>query len=165
MNLLPWRIEQFKQKSRVIFLKTSVAMVLIGFISLIFIAANQHFTQEITQQREILQQHQHKMSELTRQAAQLRQQIMPSVKQVPVPPEQVINMINMLAALPLTQGELQQTELQQGYLLLKGTAANQSEFEQLQPFLSQYFSHIKLSQFEPLHDNQLQFKFEQGEEE
>ncbi|WP_273392548.1 hypothetical protein [Actinobacillus porcinus] len=165
MNLLPWRIEQFKQKSRVIFVKTSVMALLIGVISLMLMVANQHFAQAIAQQQERLQQQQSQRSELTRQVAQLRRQITPNVKQVPVPHEQVMNMINMLIELPLTQGELQQTVLQQGYISLKGTASNQSEFEPLQPFLTQYFPDIKLSQFEPLHDNQLQFKFEQGEME
>lgn len=165
MNLLPWRIELFKQKSRRLLLQTSVMSIVLCLTCFMLNAVNQHFEQQLGEKQNEQQKYQATLNILNTQIAQLRQQTMPQTKQIPIQTEQVLNIIQMLSELPLTQGEIQHFELQRDRVSLEGIAANQKEFEQLQPYIAQYFPDIRLNQFVPKSNNELQFKFVQGDKE
>ena len=165
MNLLPWRIELFKQKSRRLLLQTSVVSVVLCLTCFMLKAVNQHFELQLGEKQNEQQKYQVTLNILNTQIAQLRQQTTPQTKQIPIQTEQVLNIIQMLSELPLTQGEIQHFELQKDRISLEGIAVNQKEFEQLQPYIVQYFPDIRLNQFAPKSNNELQFKFEQGNKE
>ena len=162
MNLLPWRQTLFQQKSRAMLAKTSIAAGICLLLWAILQGVHHQLQQQVANQQTQLQQLRTTAGTLTQQVTKLRSQIIPREKQQPMPTEQVLQTIQLLSQLPLTQGEIQHFQLQPNQFSLQGFAADQAEFEPLQAYLAQYFPKIRLTEFSPQQNGALQFHFTQG---
>jgi comB, putative len=79
----------------------------------------------------------------------------------PIAKEIVFSLLNQLAELPLTQGELSALSLSEQYLTLTGHSVNQEEFSRLNRFLSDQalFREVKLTEFKP-QQQEMRFQFD-----
>ena len=162
MNLLPWRQQQFEAKSRVILIKTSIALCCIIFGGIGLFSFNQQLTQIVNEQKVQVQQQQREINQLTIEINKLRKEIPTQQKQAPMTNEQVFNAIIALNQFPLIQGEIHQFALAEHHTLLQGSTTNRHEFKPLQTYLMQYFPHIQITEFSPQQNGTLHFTFEQG---
>lgn len=163
MNLLPWRQQQFESKSRVILIKTSIALCFIVCCGIGLFSFNQQLTQTLNEQKTQVQQQQGEMNQLTLEINKLRKEIPTQEKLHLMTNEQVFNAIIALNEFPPIQGEINQFTLTKQYTLLQGNTTNRHEFEPLQSYLTQYFPHIQITEFSPQQNGTLHFTFEQGE--
>ena len=79
----------------------------------------------------------------------------------PIAKEIVFSLLNQLAELPLTQGELSALALSEHHLTLTGQSVNQEEFDRLNHFLTEQalFSEVKLTEFKP-QAQEMRFQFD-----
>ena len=79
----------------------------------------------------------------------------------PIAKEIVFSLLNQLAELPLTQGELSALSLSEQHLTLTGHSVNQEEFSRLNHFLSDQalFREVKLTEFKP-QQQEMRFQFD-----
>ena len=75
--------------------------------------------------------------------------------------ETVFLLLNQLAELPLTQGELSALALSEHHLTLTGQSVSQEEFDRLNHFLTEQalFSEVKLTEFKP-QAQEMRFQFD-----
>ena len=161
INLLPWRLQQRRRQAKTLVMKCVVGAMLCSSISVgLYHAAEQH-----TKQAEKLQ---HEYVELQRELQLTQQQIQQARPDQyhdkdtqAITKEIVFSLLNQLAELPLTQGELSALALSEHHLTLTGRSVSQAEFDHLNHFLTEQalFSEVKLTEFKPQQQEML-FQFD-----
>ncbi|OOF57439.1 PilN domain-containing protein [Rodentibacter myodis] len=159
INLLPWRLEKYRQLLFLFVIKLSLILVL----ALCLWATISWFQQ---QQKEALQTQQHhfeqqktQLTQTLQRVNQLKQTMQHFTELQAIPPKQVEGFLSLLPQLPFQQGELESFGFNAEAIQLKGFCLEQAEFERLHDFLSTHFSSLKLSQFKP-EQGRLLFQFE-----
>ena len=161
INLLPWRLKQHQQNSRILLLK------LLGLMSIVLILSfglhyfDRQISMNLTEKRTDLQQIITELTKIERQIAKLRNSHNNRENQTPVTTEKILQILTLLSELPLQDGELDSLTLNSTQIELSGITENQPEFEGVNRFLSEspLFQRVILSGFTPHQDGSLQFKF------
>ncbi|WP_439286939.1 hypothetical protein [Lonepinella sp. BR2357] len=163
INLLPWRLEQHQQRSRQGLWRLGVCVILIALSGFALDKMAQHYQQqyaELQQKQQTIQLQHHQMEQKLVQSQQrLQQQGKQSA--VDISTDLVTALFDLLAELPLQQGELTGLQFSAQQFRLQGLAQQQSEFEQIHQFFKQspQIKQLKLAQFSPQTDGRLQFEF------
>ena len=155
INLLPWRLKQHQQNSKILLLK------LLGLMSIVLILIfglhyfDRQISMNLAEKRTYLQQIITELTKIEQQVVKLRNSHNNRENQTPVITEKILQILTLLSELPLQNGELD------SLIELSGITENQPEFEGVHRFLSEspLFQRVILSGFTPHQDGSLQFKF------
>ena len=161
INLLPWRVQQRRRQTQALFTILAVGAVICtgGWLTL------HHVAEQDAEQAEKLQLKHRALQrelQLTQQHIQQARDHQNSDKESkPIAKETVFLLLNQLAELPLTQGELSALELSEHHLTLTGQSVSQEEFDRLNHFLTEQalFSEVKLTEFKP-QAQEMRFQFD-----
>ena len=161
INLLPWRLQQRRRQTKALFTTLAVGAVICtgGWLTL------HHVAEQYAEQAEKLQLEHRALQrelQLTQQHIQQARDHQNSDKESqPIAKEIVFSLLNQLAELPLTQGELSALSLSEQHLTLTGHSVNQEEFSRLNRFLSDQalFREVKLTEFKP-QQQEMRFQFD-----
>ncbi|WP_439256902.1 competence protein ComB [Lonepinella sp. BR2271] len=164
INLLPWRLEQHQRRSRQGVSKLAVFSLLVSIGYLIFNQFAQDYQQRYTEQLQTQQSLQQQLNQVEQKRVQSQQRLQQQGKQsaVDISTDLVTALFDLLAELPLQQGELTGLQFSAQQFRLQGLAQQQSEFEQIHQFFKQYpqIKQLKLAQFSPQSDGKLHFEFQ-----
>jgi len=161
MNLLPWRIKQLRQKNRRLLVTLFIGATLctIGTLSLTHFAEG--YTDNAGKAQLQYTTHQQELQATQQQIEQFRHSHAQLETLQEIPKETLFSLLNQLAELPLTQGELSALALSEHHLTLTGQSVSQEEFDRLNHFLTEQalFSEVKLTEFKP-QAQEMRFQFD-----
>ena len=161
INLLPWRLQQRRRQVKALVTKCVAGAVLCTAISVgLYRAAEQYAKQAEKLQHEYVALQ--RELQLTQQhIQQIRHHQRHDQETQAITKETVFLLLNQLAELPLTQGELSALSLSEQHLTLTGHSVNHEEFSRLNRFLSDQalFREVKLTEFKP-QQQEMRFQFD-----
>ena len=161
INLLPWRLQQRRRQAKALVMKCVAGTILCTAISVgLYRAAEQYAKQAEKLQHEYVALQ--RELQLTQQhIQQIRHHQRHDQETQAITKETVFLLLNQLAELPLTQGELSALALSEHYLTLTGQSVSQEEFDRLNHFLTEQalFSEVKLTEFKP-QAQEMRFQFD-----
>lgn len=161
INLLPWRLQQRRRQTKAFVTKCVAGAVLCTVISVgLYRAAEQYAKQAEKLQHEYVALQ--RELQLTQQhIQQIRHHQRHDQEAQAITKETVFLLLNQLAELPLTQGELSALTLSEHHLILTGQSVSQEEFDRLNHFLTEQalFSEVKLTEFKP-QAQEMRFQFD-----
>ena len=161
INLLPWRLQQRRRQVKALVTKCVAGAVLCTVISVgLYRAAEQYAKQAEKLQHEYVALQ--RELQLTQQhIQQIRHHQRHDQETQAITKETFFLLLNQLAELPLTQGELSALELSEHHLTLTGQSVSQEEFDRLNHFLTEQalFSEVKLTEFKP-QAQEMRFQFD-----
>ncbi|QPB41527.1 PilN domain-containing protein [Rodentibacter haemolyticus] len=162
VNLLPWRLEQYRRLLFLFFIRLIVVLALALFlwIGLSWFQLQQR--EELNRQRQTFEQQKNQLIQLVRQTAQIKQLMQNVTELKALTPEPVEQILTLLPQFPLQQGELESLHFNREGIRLNGFCIEQAEFEAFHEFLSTHFGSVKLTQFKP-EQGRLLFQFEISE--
>ncbi|TDQ58115.1 hypothetical protein EDC45_1188 [Mesocricetibacter intestinalis] len=154
INLLPWRQQRQRRQSRDLLIKLTIICLFALFLGILVNAQSRRTESELQLLQQSLKQETQRLQELQNQIVALNRPALQSEPLYPIPPRRAAELLNIVAALPLSEGELSELELNASRLLMSGTAESQHEFELVQDYLQKIalFRHVELAQF-ILHPN------------
>lgn len=161
INLLPWRLQQRRRQAKALVTKCVAGAVLCTAISVgLYRTAEQYAKQAEKLQHEYVALQ--RELQLTQQhIQQIRHHQRHDQETQAITKETVFLLLNQLAELPLTQGELSALALSEHHLTLTGQSVSQEEFDRLNHFLTEQalFSEVKLTEFKP-QAQEMRFQFD-----
>lgn len=160
INLLPWRLWEHQKRLKLLGIRAALATVLSLLIYLGLAEINSHLEHQITgnkQQQESLQQ---EIGQQQQSLAKLRKLQENYGSEAALEGRNTLQFLDMLAQLPLQQGELSQVFFSAEGGVLKGFTEQQQEFHQIQQYLQQqkFLIDLQLSHFQP-QENRIFFEF------
>lgn len=161
INLLPWRLKQHQQQSKILLWKLFGLMLSVLILNIGLYYFHQQVSVQLTAKQENLQQIATQLTQIEQQIVKLRSNHKMRENQLPLATEKVAEILTALSELPLQQGELDELILHSTQIELSGITENQQEFEQLNRFLKNnaLFQQVSLSHFTPHQNGSLQFRF------
>lgn len=162
INLLPWRLAEFRRKSRNMLIKLSIFSLVLFLSLIVLFFFQQQMNEELHQQQEKLQLHKQQLNETQQKVTALQQKIQGNETTLILSKQDIPPFLALLQQLPLTQGELKQLNFNAEELRLQGWVANQQEFETLDHFLTQFtwLKQKKLEKLDALSQGELHFEYQ-----
>ncbi|WP_158074625.1 PilN domain-containing protein [Rodentibacter genomosp. 1] len=147
INLLPWRLEKYRQLLFLFWLKT---FIVLGIAFLLYVALSwfQHQQKEaLNVQLQQFEQQKSHLTQTVQNIAQIKQRIHSLTGWQAIESDTVEQVLSLLPQFPFQQGELEIFSLNEERIQLNGFCLSQQEFELLHEFLSSHFNTVKLTQF------------------
>lgn len=162
INLLPWRIAEFRRKSRNMLVKIIIFGVILCASLIFTIVLQQQMQAEFGSQQANLSNLKQQLNETQQKVTALRHQVQETENLSVIATQDIEQFLALLFELPLAQGELNSVELKNGQLQIRGWVANQLEFEQLDRFLKQFvwLTTVKLEELSPFNQSELHFSYQ-----
>lgn len=159
INLLPWRLEKYRQLLFLFLLKMIV--VLLVALALYALLAVLHQQQKIAlqEQQQVFDLQSNRLTETVQHIAQLKQTMQDFTELQAIAPARVEHTLSVLPELPFQQGELIYFYFDEESIKLKGFSISQMEFEDLHHYLSGLFISTLLTHFQT-EQGRLVFQFD-----
>lgn len=162
INLLPWRIVEFRRKSKkmlLIVLMWGLTLCL-SLIWLVFL--QRQIEMDLNLQQKNASNIKQQLSETQQKITALQQKMQGQQDRLKVPQTAILPFLALLQQLPLTKGELKQLDFSAHTLNIQGWVADQAEFERLDQFLHQFtwLTQVKLEKLEPQQQGDLHFEYQ-----
>ncbi|HBO38424.1 MAG TPA: hypothetical protein DD638_07150 [Pasteurellaceae bacterium] len=161
INLLPWRLKLHHHRSRILLWKLFILVFMVIALMLTLRYLNRQISAELTVKQIYSAQTQGKLRHIEQQISQLQKNYIKQESYTLITSAKAIRILDFLSQLPMRQGELKAFILRAEQLTLAGTADNQTEFEQINRFLTEsaLFKQVILAKFIPQQNGSLQFQF------
>lgn len=159
INLLPWRLTQYRQLL-LLFLLKLVAVFSLAFLLYAILTWFQHQQKAALNQKiQTFEQQKARLMKTVQHVSQMKQSMQDLTTLQAIKPDSVAQVLSLLPQFPFQQGELATFHLNDEGIKLSGFCLSQQEFESLHEFLSSSFSTVKLTQFKT-EQGRLLFQFD-----
>ncbi|BFU60795.1 MULTISPECIES: PilN domain-containing protein [Rodentibacter] len=162
VNLLPWRLEQYRQLLFLFFIRTVVILVLALFLWVGISWFQQQQKEALNVRLQTFERQKNQLVQLVRQTAQIKQLMQNVTELQALTSKSVEQILTLLPQFPFQQGELESFHFNKEGIRFNGFCTEQAEFEVFREFLSAHFGSLKLTQFKP-EQGHLFFQFEISE--
>ncbi|OOF42125.1 hypothetical protein BKK49_03395 [Rodentibacter rarus] len=159
INLLPWRLEKYRQLL-FLFLLKMFAVLSVAFLFYVLLDWLQYQQKEaLNLQLKQFEQQKTQLTQTVQHIAQMKQTIQNLTELQAIESDTVEQVLSLLPQFPFQQGELEIFNLNEERIQLNGFCLSQQEFESLHEFLSSHFNTVKLTQFKT-EQGRLVFQFD-----
>ncbi|MXN88097.1 hypothetical protein [Pasteurella canis] len=161
LNLLPWRQKQRRQRLILFTIQCCIALVCFIVGNFVLLVFSESLTQQKILKQTNLQQITSNLQQVNHQVSELRKNYLVQEKMFLLSTKTLNILLDSITTLPLQRGELEELSWDSGLVILKGYVETQTEFEELNQFLTSniLFQEIKLTHFQ-LELQHISFQFE-----